>query len=73
MGNPHDEEMYSRKAIAANRDFIGARLYLAGLSMPRENRMRQSRYIVDALAIAPNNGDTHNYLGLLLLQNGRIR
>jgi predicted Zn-dependent protease len=29
MGNPQDEEMYSRKAIAASPEFIGAWLYLA--------------------------------------------
>ena len=71
-GNPRDEEMYSRRAIAANPDFIGARLYLAG-ALNTQGKIDQAIQVYNqALAIAPNNGDTHNYLGLTLLQQGEF-
>jgi len=65
VGNPQDEEMYSRKAIAAKPDFVAAWLYLAG-ALNAQGKIDQ------ALAIAPNNGDAHNYLGLVLLQQGEF-
>ena len=71
-GNPQDEEMYSRKAIAANPDFIAARLYLAG-ALNTQGKIDQAVQVYhQALAIAPNNGDAHNYLGLALLQQGEF-
>ncbi len=71
-GNPQDEEMYSRKAIAANPDFVAARLYLAG-ALNAQGKIDQAIQVYhQALAIAPNNGDAHNYLGLILLQQGKL-
>jgi Tfp pilus assembly protein PilF len=70
VGNPQDEEMYSRKAIVANPDFIAARLYLAG-ALDTQGKLDQAAQAYrDALAIAPNNSDSHNYFGLLLLKTG---
>ena len=72
MGNPKDEEMYSRKAIAANPDFIGAWLYLA-MALDTQGKPDQAVKVYrQALAIAPNNSDAHNYLGLVLLQQGEF-
>jgi tetratricopeptide (TPR) repeat protein len=69
-GNPQDEEMYSRKAIAANPEFIGARLYLA-MALETQGKIDQAIQVYhQALAIAPNNSDAHKYLGLVLLQQG---
>jgi tetratricopeptide (TPR) repeat protein len=70
MGNPQDEEMYSRRAIAASPEFIGAWLYL-GVALDTEGKLDQAIQVYQqALAIAPNNSDAHNYLGMVQLQKG---
>jgi tetratricopeptide (TPR) repeat protein len=72
VGNPQDEEMYSRKAVAAKPDFVAAWLYLAG-ALNAQGKIDQAIQVYrQALAIAPNNGDAHNYLGLVLLQQGEF-
>ena len=72
VNNPRDEEMYSRKAVAANPDFIAARLYLAG-ALSTQGKVDQAVQVYQqALTIAPNNSDAHNYLGLALLQQGEF-
>ncbi len=72
VGNPRDEEVYSRKAIAANPDFVPARLYLA-LALDAQGKFDQSVQAYNqALAIAPNNVDAHNYFGLALLRQGEF-
>jgi tetratricopeptide (TPR) repeat protein len=69
-GNPRDEELYSRKAIAANPEFIGAWLYLA-MALDTQRKLDEAVQVYhQALAIAPNNSDAHNYLGVVLLQQG---
>jgi tetratricopeptide (TPR) repeat protein len=69
-GNPKDEEMYSRKAIAANPDFIAARLYLAGALQAQGKLDEAAQECRQVLAVAPNDNDAHNILGYVFDQRG---
>jgi len=70
MGRPKDEETYSRKAIAANPDFIAARLYLAGALEAQGKHDEAAQVYRQALAIEPDNIDAHNSLGMILDRQG---
>jgi len=70
MGRPKDEETYSREAIAANPDFIAARLYLSDALQTQgklDEAVQENRKV---LAIEPDNCDAHNNLGILLSRQG---
>jgi tetratricopeptide (TPR) repeat protein len=69
-GNPIDEETYSRKAIAANPDFIVARLYLAGALQAQGKLDEAAQECHQVLAVAPNDYDAHNNLGYIFDQRG---
>ncbi len=70
MSRPKDEETYSRKAIAANPDFIAARLYLAG-ALEAQGKLEEAAQVYrQALAIEPDNIDALNSLGLILDKQG---
>jgi tetratricopeptide (TPR) repeat protein len=70
MGKPKDEELYCRKAIASNPDFLWAQLYLAD-SLHAQGRLdeavKQYRY---ELGIDPDNYLARNELGAILDQQG---
>jgi tetratricopeptide (TPR) repeat protein len=70
MSRPQDEEAYSRKAIAANPDFIAARLYLAGALEAQDKHDEAAQVYRQALAIEPDNIDALNSLGMILDRQG---
>lgn len=64
MGKPRDEETYSREAIAANPDFMAARLYLAG-ALESQNKLEDAVQVYrQVLAIEPDNYDARRYLAI---------
>lgn len=70
MGRPQDEEAYSRKAIAANPDFISARLYLADALRGQDKLDEAVQVYRQALALDPDNIDAHNNLGMIYTGQG---
>ena len=70
MNKPKDEETYSRKAIAAQPDFMPARLYLAD-ALQAQNRLDDAVQVYrQALAIDPKIYQAHNELGNILDKQG---
>jgi tetratricopeptide (TPR) repeat protein len=70
MGRPKDEEMYSRKAIAATPDFVRARIYLADALQIQGKLDQAVQEYRQALAIDPEFFDAHNSLGFILAKQG---
>ncbi len=70
MGRPKDEEMYSRKALAARPDFITARLYLADALRGQDRLDEAVQEYGKALAIEPDNCDALNNLGMIYGRQG---
>ncbi len=70
MGRPKDEEMYSRKVIAARPDFVKARLYL-GDALQAQNKLDEAaQEYRQALAMEPDYYFAHNSLGTILDRQG---
>jgi tetratricopeptide (TPR) repeat protein len=70
MGRTKDEETYSEMAIAANPDFVPARLYLA-YALQTQGKLDQAvEQYRQAIAIQPDNYDAHNDLGVILGKQG---
>jgi tetratricopeptide (TPR) repeat protein len=70
MGRPKDEELYSRKVLAALPDFVKARLYL-GDALQAQNKLDEAaQEYRQALAIEPDNYNAHNSLGTILDRQG---
>jgi tetratricopeptide (TPR) repeat protein len=70
MNRPKDEEMYSRRAISAQADFIPARLYLAD-SLQAQNKLNDAVQVYhQVFAIDPKNYQAHNELGNILDKQG---
>ncbi len=70
MGKPKDEEVYCRKALAANPYFTAARLYLSDALQAQsklDEALEQNRLV---LAIEPDNTDALNNIGGLLDRKG---
>ncbi len=70
MGKPKDEEVYCRKALAANPYFTAARLYLSDALQTQgklDEALEQNRLV---LAIEPDNTDALNNIGGLLDRKG---
>lgn len=70
MGRPKDMEMYSRKAIAANPDFIAARLSLGDALLAQNELDEAAQEYRQALAVDPNNYDAHDNLGIIFDRQG---
>ena len=70
MGRPKDMEMYSRKAIAANPDFIAARLSLGDALLAQNELDEAAQEYRQALAVDPNNYDAHVNLGIIFDRQG---
>ncbi len=70
MGRPKDEEMYSRKAVAAHPDFTTARLYLADALETQGKLDEAAEENRQALAFKPDSYIAHNNLGIILGQKG---
>ena len=70
MNRPSDEETYSKKALAAQPDFITARLYLAD-ALRAQNKLDQAAAEYrKAIAANPNIYVAHNSLGDTLNRQG---
>jgi tetratricopeptide (TPR) repeat protein len=69
-GRPKDEETYSRLAIAANPNFIMARLYLSDALQAQGRPDEAAQENRRVLAIDPGNCDALNNLGALLDKQG---
>ncbi len=70
MGRPQDEEMYSRRAIAAHPEFIQARSYLAD-ALAAQGKLDQAvQQYQQVFTLQPNNFQAHNQLGILYLAHG---
>ncbi|MGA3264805.1 MAG: tetratricopeptide repeat protein [Terracidiphilus sp.] len=70
MGRPQDEETYSRKALAANPDFITAQLYLADALKAQGKLNEAAQKYRRALTIEPNIYEAHNNIGIILDKQG---
>ncbi|MGA3265077.1 MAG: tetratricopeptide repeat protein, partial [Terracidiphilus sp.] len=70
MGRPKDEEMYSRKAIAARPDFIAEWLYLADALQAQGKLDEAVEANRQVLAIDPNYSDAHINLGIIYDRQG---
>jgi len=70
MGRTNDEEMYSRKAIAANPSYIPAHLYLADALLTQRKFDQAIEQYRQVLAIQSDNYDAHNKLGFILGEQG---
>jgi tetratricopeptide (TPR) repeat protein len=70
MGKPKDEEIYCRRALAANPYFSGARLYLSDALQAQgklDEALQANRQV---LATEPDNTDALNNIGGLLDRKG---
>ncbi len=70
MGRPHDQEIYSRKALAIDPNFAAAHLYLADALQARGKLDEAAQQCRLAIALEPNNSDAHISLGSILNQQG---
>jgi tetratricopeptide (TPR) repeat protein len=70
MGRPNDEDTYSRKALAAQPDFITARLYLADALRAQNKPDQAAAEYRQAIAANPNIYVAHNSLGIVLDRQG---
>jgi protein O-mannosyl-transferase len=70
-GRPQDEEVYSRKVLAAHPDFLMARLYLGDALKAQGKLDEAAQAYRQALAASPDIYDAHNSLGTVLDRQGR--
>jgi tetratricopeptide (TPR) repeat protein len=70
MGNPKDEEMYSRKAIATRPDFTKVRLYLGDALQLQGKLDEAAQEYRQVIAQEPANYQAYNGLGLTLDKQG---
>lgn len=70
MGQPKEEEIYSRKAIAANPDSVEARLYLADALQAQKKLDEAAQQWRQVLAVEPDRYIGYYKLGMILESQG---
>lgn len=70
MGNPKDEEIYSRKALATRPDFTKARLYLGDALQLQGKLDEATQEYRRAITQEPDNYQAHDSLGIFLYKQG---
>jgi len=70
MGNPKDEEDWSKKALARRPDYVSARLYLGDALQAQGKLDDAAQQYNKVLTIEPNNYNAYDDLGIIAYKQG---